>query len=99
MDFKDIVNVVKYFRKFDFYKKKENLCIMHCVSAYPTPVEEANLATIGELARRLDCVIGLSDHTPDTTVATAAVALGAQIIEKHFCLARKSSHLIVHQPM
>jgi N-acetylneuraminate synthase len=65
-----------------------DIAVLHCVSAYPTPVEEANLATIGELARRLDCVIGLSDHTPDTTVATAAVALGAQIIEKHFCLAR-----------
>jgi pseudaminic acid synthase len=64
------------------------LCVLHCVSAYPTPPEECNLATIADLGRRLGVVVGLSDHTLDTTVATLAVGLGASLIEKHVTLAR-----------
>ncbi len=62
--------------------------LLHCTSAYPTPPEEANLATIADMARRFDAIVGLSDHTLDTTVATVAVGLGACVIEKHFTLAR-----------
>lgn len=62
--------------------------LLHCTSAYPTPPEEANLATIADLARRTGVLTGLSDHTLDTTVATISVALGAHVIEKHFTLAR-----------
>lgn len=65
------------------------LVVLHCTAAYPAPAEEANLATIPELARRFDVVVGLSDHTLGTTVAVAAVTLGAQVIEKHFTLSRK----------
>lgn len=64
------------------------LCVLHCVSAYPTPPEEANLATIRDLERRLGTVVGLSDHTMDTAIATLAVAMGACLIEKHVTLAR-----------
>jgi len=64
------------------------IVLLHCTSAYPTPPEEANLATIGDMAQRLGVVVGLSDHTLDTTVSTIAVALGACVIEKHFTLAR-----------
>jgi N-acetylneuraminate synthase len=64
------------------------LTLLHCVSGYPTPAEEANLATIPDLARRFDCPIGLSDHTRGTAVAIAATALGAVMIEKHLTLAR-----------
>jgi pseudaminic acid synthase len=62
--------------------------LLHCVSGYPTPVEEANLKRIPALAASYDCPIGLSDHTMGTEVAIAAVALGATLIEKHFTLAR-----------
>lgn len=62
--------------------------LLHCTAAYPTPPEEANLATISDLAKRLGVPVGLSDHTMDTTVATIAVALGACVIEKHFTLSR-----------
>lgn len=66
----------------------EEIIVLHCTSAYPTPPEEANLATIAEIARRFDVVTGLSDHTLGTTVPTLAVGLGASLIEKHFTLSR-----------
>lgn len=66
----------------------EQLIVLHCVSAYPTPPEEANLRTIADLADKLGVVTGLSDHTMDTTIATLSVAMGACLIEKHVTLAR-----------
>jgi N-acetylneuraminate synthase len=62
--------------------------LLHCVSGYPTPDDEANLLTIPDLARRFPVQIGLSDHTLGTAVAVAAIALGARLIEKHFTLRR-----------
>lgn len=62
--------------------------LLHCISGYPTPVEEANLKQIGRLAEHFDCPIGLSDHTPGVDVAVAAVAMGACVVEKHVTLAR-----------
>lgn len=64
------------------------VALLHCVSGYPTPANEANLARIALLRSRHDCVIGLSDHTLSHEVAIAAVALGATIVEKHVTLAR-----------
>ena len=66
----------------------EDIVLLHCTAAYPTPPDEANLATIPDLRERFGVVTGLSDHTLGTTVATTAVALGAAVIEKHFTLAR-----------
>jgi len=62
--------------------------LLHCVSAYPAPIEASNIRTIPALATRYNTVIGLSDHTPGTAVAVAAVSLGAAIVEKHVCLSR-----------
>jgi pseudaminic acid synthase len=64
------------------------VALLHCVSAYPARFDEANLAMIPRLAADFGCVVGLSDHTPGTAAAVAAVALGARIIEKHFTLSR-----------
>ena len=64
------------------------VALLHCVSAYPASHADANLRMIPRLAADFDCVAGLSDHTPGTAAAVAAVALGAGIIEKHFTLAR-----------
>ncbi len=64
------------------------VALLHCVSAYPAPMEEANVRTVPDLAARFGVATGLSDHTPGTAAAVAAVALGASIIEKHFTLAR-----------
>lgn len=66
-----------------------DLTLLHCVSAYPAPVEQTNLATMVALKKHFpDVKIGLSDHTMGTDVSVTAVALGAQVIEKHFTIAR-----------
>lgn len=62
--------------------------MLHCVSSYPARFEDANVRTIPDMAERLGVPVGLSDHTPGTATAVAAVALGACVIEKHFTLAR-----------
>jgi N-acetylneuraminate synthase len=64
------------------------IALLHCVSSYPAPVDQANVRTVPHLAAAFGAVGGLSDHTPGTAVAVAAVALGASVIEKHFTLAR-----------
>ena len=66
----------------------EDLILLHCTAAYPAPPEEANLATLNDLAQKFEVVVGLSDHTLGTYVASLAVGLGASFIEKHFTLAR-----------
>jgi N-acetylneuraminate synthase len=64
------------------------LVVLHCISAYPAPVEQSNLATIGEISKKFDVISGLSDHTLGTVVSVTSIALGACLIEKHFILDR-----------
>lgn len=65
-----------------------DLALLKCTSSYPAPPEEANLARIAHMAETFQCEAGLSDHTLGIAVPVAAVALGAAIIEKHFCRSR-----------
>ncbi|MDA5194714.1 pseudaminic acid synthase [Govanella unica] len=65
------------------------LAILHCVSGYPAPAADYNLATIPDMMARFGTVVGLSDHTLDNVTAVTSVVLGARIIEKHFTLDRK----------
>lgn len=62
--------------------------LLHCVSGYPTPVEQSNLRRIPQLEAEFECPIGLSDHTLGTDVAIASIALGACLVEKHFTMRR-----------
>jgi pseudaminic acid synthase len=64
------------------------LVLLHCVSAYPAPIEDANILTVPLMADTFGCIVGLSDHTPGSAAAIASVALGGAVIEKHFTLAR-----------
>ena len=67
----------------------QNISILHCVSEYPTRPENVNLATIKYLIKHYpDFKIGYSDHTIGVATPVAAVALGAEIIEKHITLDR-----------
>jgi len=66
----------------------KEIIVLHCTSAYPAQVSDANLSTIAEIAKRFDVVAGLSDHTMGTTVPAIAAALGADLIEKHLTLDR-----------
>jgi len=63
-----------------------NIAILKCTSGYPAPLDEINLVTIPDIAKRFNVVAGLSDHTLGISVPVASVALGAKIIEKHFIL-------------
>ncbi len=65
-----------------------DITLLQCTSSYPAPAELANLRMIPNLAETFGVKSGLSDHTPGSTVAVAAVALGATMVEKHFILDR-----------
>lgn len=67
----------------------EDITLLKCTSAYPAPIEDANLLTIPDMKQRFGCKVGLSDHTEGCIVPMAAVALGAEIVEKHFIIDRK----------
>lgn len=63
-----------------------NIILMKCTSAYPAPIEEANLTTIPNLMQTFNVESGLSDHTLGIVAPIVAVSLGARVIEKHFIL-------------
>ncbi len=64
------------------------LALLRCASAYPAISDNMNLAAMKELNKRFALPVGLSDHSLGSVGAVTAVALGASIIEKHFCLDR-----------
>jgi pseudaminic acid synthase len=68
-----------------------HISLLKCTSAYPAPPEEINLRTIPCLAETFGLPVGISDHTLGFSIAAAAVALGACIVEKHFTLSRENS--------
>ncbi len=67
---------------------KDKISILHCNTEYPTPFKDVNLLAMNELKKRFGVRVGYSDHTKGIEVPIAAVALGAEIIEKHFTLDR-----------
>jgi N,N'-diacetyllegionaminate synthase len=66
----------------------DRLILLHCTSNYPTAAEDVNLRAMATLAQFSGLPVGYSDHTPGIAVTTAAVALGAIVVEKHFTLDR-----------
>ena len=78
----EIDQAVRVFRD----SANSSLLLLHCTSAYPTPVEQANLARIETLKSAFDVAVGFSDHTSGITAAIASVVIGVCWIEKHFTL-------------
>ena len=65
-----------------------DLILLKCTSTYPADPKNSNLLTIPHMRELFGCEVGVSDHTPGIGVATAGVALGATVVEKHFTLNR-----------
>ncbi len=80
-EIQDAVNICKS-------EGNHQIVLLHCTSAYPAPLEDANLLTIANLAETFGVISGFSDHTLGTTAPVVAVTLGAKVIEKHFILDR-----------
>ncbi|RGN33232.1 pseudaminic acid synthase [Bacteroides oleiciplenus] len=66
-----------------------NIFLLKCTSSYPAPIDAANLAMIRDMRKRFGVRIGLSDHSLGSVVASTAVALGAEMVEKHFIIDRR----------
>mgnify|MGYP001165278332 CR=1 FL=1 len=80
-----MASIDEIYQALDAYPEPAaTVTLMHAVSKYPTPIEEANLWRMVRLAEEFGLPVGYSDHTQGVTAATAAVALGAVVIEKHF---------------
>lgn len=80
-EIEDAVNAMKS-------QGNNQLALLRCASAYPAITDEMNLMTMKNMAEVFDVPVGLSDHSMGSVGAVTAVAMGAKIIEKHFCLDR-----------
>ena len=80
-EIEDAVNVCKS-------QGNEQIVLLKCSSEYPASYEDMNLLTIVDMQKRFGVTIGLSDHSMGSLAPVVAVALGAQVIEKHFCVDR-----------
>jgi N,N'-diacetyllegionaminate synthase len=84
-----------------YLEQNINISLLHCVSAYPAPMQAVNLKAMDLMRRHFMIPVGLSDHTLGTEVAIAAVARGAGIVEKHLTLDRSlpgPDHICSLQP-
>jgi N,N'-diacetyllegionaminate synthase len=78
----EVANTVRWIEEVG----NDRIILFHCVSCYPTPPEECNLSSMGTLADAFGYPVGFSDHTIGQEIPSAAVCMGAQIVEKHFTL-------------
>ncbi len=76
---------------------EQEVAVLHCVSSYPVPLEETNLAAISVIKDSLGCTVGYSDHSLGIEAATLSVAAGARIVEKHFTTDKTYSNFRDHQ--
>ena len=65
---------------------KEQITLLHCNTEYPTPMQDVNLRAMEQMRERFGVKVGYSDHTKGIEVPIAAVAMGADVVEKHFTL-------------
>ncbi len=72
----------------DHARQDHRLALLHCVSSYPTPIDQVNLSIIHRMTGAFDVPVGFSDHTIETETGAFAVLAGADILEKHITLDR-----------
>ena len=95
---KEVEEAVEYIRDIDSkYISERKLALLQCTSAYPTPDEDANLNAMIALKENFDLPVGYSDHTIGSLAVEMAVALGAEIIEKHFTDTRENKEFRDHK--
>jgi N,N'-diacetyllegionaminate synthase len=82
----DIGNALKVF--LDNGLSADKITVLHCNTEYPTPYSDVNLKAMNQIGEMFNVNVGYSDHTLGIEVPIAAVALGANVIEKHFTLNR-----------
>jgi len=68
--------------------KNKKLILLQCTSSYPAEFNDVNLSAMNTLRKKLNVSVGYSDHTKGIEISTAAVAMGATVIEKHFTLGK-----------
>lgn len=85
-EMEDVQNAVDVLCKSGLMK--EQITVLHCNTEYPTPMKDVNLRAMQEIKDAIDVKVGYSDHTKGIEVPIAAVAMGADVIEKHFTLDR-----------
>ena len=83
--FNDVKQSLKILQKH----KKKNITLLHCVSSYPTRLQDMNLKRIDNLKEKFNLDIGLSDHSLSDIPAIIAVTKSAKVIEKHVTISRK----------
>jgi len=83
---KEVSDAIKAIKSTGNHK----IILMHSVTQYPSPIEQANLNVLQTLMKKFRLNVGYSDHSPGSLVPLASVALGASVIEKHFSLNPKS---------
>jgi N-acetylneuraminate synthase/N,N'-diacetyllegionaminate synthase len=66
----------------------DEVALLHCVTSYPTPPEDVNLSAMDRMAELFEGPVGYSDHTADGLAVLAAVARGAEVVEKHITILR-----------
>ncbi len=81
-EIREAVNTV--FKEKAIIRKNQGLVLMHCVSAYPTPEKELNLANIKWLQDNFNLLTGYSDHSLGTKACELSIMFGVKVIEKHF---------------
>jgi sialic acid synthase SpsE len=97
-DWQQVEQTISFIRgKMAGSEISNKLAVLHCVSCYPVKPEEANLRSIPYLKGRLNVNVGYSDHTEGIDAVILAVALGADIVEKHFTLDKNYSSFRDHQ--
>lgn len=95
---KDVSNLIKFIKKNNKFKSDiyDNLTLLHCVSMYPTNLENTNVDKISSL-KKFKCTVGYSDHTLGIETCLIAVMKGARVIEKHFTINKNYSKFRDHK--